>query len=201
MGCRRSASPGGSSPPFQTLRTFTYCFPTHTSRWPLAHRLTPVRSSGGASVCQACGSRSRRPDPPISPCSSPRPGGSRRPHGLPGHFPRRLQPAARTFRSRPCRQPIPPALHGPAPRPASSRRCRLRSASQSQTEAWHGVSSNRVGAGFGEKERGSITVGRCVDLVVLSRGVLAAPPEENLQTRVLMTPLVGKPVWRDPSFE
>jgi hypothetical protein len=56
-------------------------------------------------------------------------------------------------------------------------------------------------AGFGEKERGSISVGKRADLVVLSRDILAAPPEEILQTRVLLTLLEGKPVWRDPSFE
>jgi predicted amidohydrolase YtcJ len=56
-------------------------------------------------------------------------------------------------------------------------------------------------AGFGERERGSITVGKSADLVVLSRDILAAPPEEILKTRVLMTLLDGKPVWRDPSFE
>ena len=56
-------------------------------------------------------------------------------------------------------------------------------------------------AGFGETERGSIRVGKRADLVVLSRDLLAAPPEEILETRVLLTLLEGKPVWRDPSFE
>ena len=56
-------------------------------------------------------------------------------------------------------------------------------------------------AGFGERERGSIRVGKRADLVVLSRDILAGPPEEILQTRVLLTLLEGSPVWRDPSFE
>lgn len=56
-------------------------------------------------------------------------------------------------------------------------------------------------AGFGETERGSISVGKRADLVVLSRDILAAPPEEILRTRVLLTLLEGMPVWRDPSFE
>ncbi len=56
-------------------------------------------------------------------------------------------------------------------------------------------------AGFGERERGSIRVGKRADLVVLSRDVLSAPPEEILQTRVLLTLFEGRPVWRDPSFE
>ncbi len=56
-------------------------------------------------------------------------------------------------------------------------------------------------AGFGETERGSIGVGKRADLVVLSRDVLAGPPEEILRTRVLLTLFEGKPVWRDPSLE
>jgi predicted amidohydrolase YtcJ len=56
-------------------------------------------------------------------------------------------------------------------------------------------------AGFGEKERGSVAIGKRADLVVLSRDILVGPPEEILKTRVLMTLLDGKPVWRDPSFE
>ena len=56
-------------------------------------------------------------------------------------------------------------------------------------------------AGFGEKDRGSITVGKRADLVVLSRDILAAPPEEILKTTVLLTLFDGKPVWRDPSFQ
>jgi predicted amidohydrolase YtcJ len=56
-------------------------------------------------------------------------------------------------------------------------------------------------AGFGEKERGSISVGKRADLVVLSRDILAERPEEILRTKVLLTLLEGKAVWRDPSFE
>ncbi len=56
-------------------------------------------------------------------------------------------------------------------------------------------------AGFGEKERGSLSVGKRADLVVLSRDILAEPPEEILRTRALFTLLDGKPVWRDPSLE
>ena len=44
-------------------------------------------------------------------------------------------------------------------------------------------------------------MGKRADLVVLSRDILAAPPEEILQTRVLLTLFEGKPVWRDPSFD
>lgn len=55
-------------------------------------------------------------------------------------------------------------------------------------------------AGFAEKERGSISVGKRADLVVLSRDLLSGPPEGILQTRALLTLFGGKPVWRDPSF-
>lgn len=55
-------------------------------------------------------------------------------------------------------------------------------------------------AGFAEKERGSIAVGKRADLVVLSRDLLSGPPEEVLKTKALLTLLDGKVVWRDPSF-
>jgi predicted amidohydrolase YtcJ len=67
--------------------------------------------------------------------------------------------------------------------------------------ALHHYTIDAAWAGFGERERGSIRVGKRADLLVLSRDILAAPPEEILQTRVLLTLLEGKPVWRDPSFE
>lgn len=56
-------------------------------------------------------------------------------------------------------------------------------------------------AGFGEQERGSLSVGKRADLVVLSRDISAGPPEEILQAKALLTLLDGQPVWRDPSFE
>jgi hypothetical protein len=55
-------------------------------------------------------------------------------------------------------------------------------------------------AGFAEKERGSIAVGKRADLVVLSRDLLSAPPEEILETKALLTLFEGKAVWRDPAF-
>ena len=56
-------------------------------------------------------------------------------------------------------------------------------------------------AGFAERERGSIAAGKRADIVVLSRDILAAPPEAILQTRVLLTLVGGQTVWRDPSFD
>lgn len=55
-------------------------------------------------------------------------------------------------------------------------------------------------AGFAEKERGSIAVGKRADLVVLSRDLLSGPPEEILKTRALLTLFGGKAAWRDPAF-
>ena len=55
-------------------------------------------------------------------------------------------------------------------------------------------------AGFAEKERGSIAVGKRADLVVLSRDVLSGPPEEILKARALLTLFGGKTVWRDPGL-
>ena len=55
-------------------------------------------------------------------------------------------------------------------------------------------------AGFSEKERGSIAVGKRADLVVLSRDVLSGPPEEILGTKVLLTLFGGTTAWQDPEL-
>jgi len=55
-------------------------------------------------------------------------------------------------------------------------------------------------AGFAERERGSIAVGKRADLVVLSRDVLSGPPEEILRTKVLLTLFGGRIAWRDPEL-
>jgi predicted amidohydrolase YtcJ len=55
-------------------------------------------------------------------------------------------------------------------------------------------------AGFAEKERGSIAVGKRADLVVLSRDVLSGPPEEILKTKALLTLFGGRIAWRDPEL-
>ena len=55
-------------------------------------------------------------------------------------------------------------------------------------------------AGFAEKERGSIAVGKRADLVVLSRDVLSGPPEEILGTKVLLTLFGGTTAWQDPEL-
>jgi predicted amidohydrolase YtcJ len=53
-------------------------------------------------------------------------------------------------------------------------------------------------AAFMEKESGSLTVGKYADFVVLDQDIMTAAPEEILRTRVLLTVLDGKAVYRSP---
>lgn len=53
-------------------------------------------------------------------------------------------------------------------------------------------------AAFMEKESGSLTVGKYADFVVLDRDIMTIAPEEVLGTRVLLTVLDGKTVYRAP---
>jgi predicted amidohydrolase YtcJ len=55
-------------------------------------------------------------------------------------------------------------------------------------------------AAFAEAERGSLEPGKRADLVVLSDDILKGPPETLLKTKVLLTLVDGKPVYRDPVF-
>jgi predicted amidohydrolase YtcJ len=52
-------------------------------------------------------------------------------------------------------------------------------------------------ASFEQGEKGSLTVGRRADLVVLSEDILDAPPEALLRAKVLLTMVEGKVVHRD----
>jgi predicted amidohydrolase YtcJ len=51
-------------------------------------------------------------------------------------------------------------------------------------------------AAFMENESGSLTIGKYADFVVLDRDIMTVAPEEVLGTRVLMTVLGGKTVYR-----
>jgi len=51
-------------------------------------------------------------------------------------------------------------------------------------------------AAFMENESGSLTIGKYADFVVLDRDIMTIAPEEVLGTRVLMTVLGGKAVYR-----
>jgi predicted amidohydrolase YtcJ len=55
-------------------------------------------------------------------------------------------------------------------------------------------------ASFEEAEKGSLDVGKRADLVVLSDDIFKGPPETLLKTKILLTLVDGKPVYRDPSF-
>jgi predicted amidohydrolase YtcJ len=51
-------------------------------------------------------------------------------------------------------------------------------------------------AAFMENESGSLTIGKYADFVVLDRDIMTVAPEEVLRTRVLMTVLGGRAVYR-----
>ena len=51
-------------------------------------------------------------------------------------------------------------------------------------------------ASFMEKESGTLTAGKFADFVVLDRDIMTVAPEEILRTRVLMTVLAGRTVYK-----
>ncbi len=55
-------------------------------------------------------------------------------------------------------------------------------------------------ASFDEKEKGTLTVGKLADLVVLSENILEPPVERLLDTKVLLTVLGGEDTYRAPQF-
>jgi len=55
-------------------------------------------------------------------------------------------------------------------------------------------------ASFAEREKGTITVGKYADFVVLSDDVLTVAPAQLFKTRVLLTVMGGRETWRDPQF-
>jgi predicted amidohydrolase YtcJ len=55
-------------------------------------------------------------------------------------------------------------------------------------------------ASFSEAETGSLEPGKRADVVVLSDDILKGPPETLLKTKVLLTLVDGKPMYRDPAF-
>jgi hypothetical protein len=56
-------------------------------------------------------------------------------------------------------------------------------------------------AEFAEQDKGTIAAGSYADFVVLSRDILAIPPAELLDTRVLLTVMGGRETWRAASTE
>lgn len=62
-------------------------------------------------------------------------------------------------------------------------------------EALHGYTLGAAYASVEEKDKGSISVGKLADLVVLSHDIFDIPPEEILNTRVVATIFDGKIVF------
>jgi hypothetical protein len=55
-------------------------------------------------------------------------------------------------------------------------------------------------ASFEESVKGSLSLGKFADFVVLSRDILAIPPRELLDTRVLLTVMGGRETYRAPEM-
>jgi len=55
-------------------------------------------------------------------------------------------------------------------------------------------------ASFEETRTGTISAGKFADFVVLSRDILDGPPQQLLDTKVLLTVLRGREAWRAPEF-
>jgi predicted amidohydrolase YtcJ len=55
-------------------------------------------------------------------------------------------------------------------------------------------------ASFEEARTGTIGVGKFADFVVLSRDILEGPPQQLLDTKVLLTVLRGRETWLAPGF-
>jgi predicted amidohydrolase YtcJ len=55
-------------------------------------------------------------------------------------------------------------------------------------------------ASFDETRTGTISAGKFADFVVLSRDILDGPPQQLLDTKVLLTVLRGRETWRAPGF-
>ena len=60
---------------------------------------------------------------------------------------------------------------------------------------------NGAYANFLEKDVGSLDVGKLADVIVLDRNLLAVPPDEIGDARVLLTLLEGREVYRDPELK
>jgi predicted amidohydrolase YtcJ len=70
----------------------------------------------------------------------------------------------------------------------------------SVAEAVHGFTLGAAYASGEEKDRGSISVGKLADLVVLSQDIFETPPREILDTRVVATVFDGKLVFGDDNL-
>lgn len=56
-------------------------------------------------------------------------------------------------------------------------------------------------ASFDELDKGTISVGKYADFVVLSRDILTEPPQQLLETTVLLTVMSGRETYRSPQLD
>jgi predicted amidohydrolase YtcJ len=66
-------------------------------------------------------------------------------------------------------------------------------------EALRAYTASAAYASFDEDRTGTLAVGRAADLVMLDRNILEIPPEEIRNTKVLLTIVGGRPVYRKPT--
>ena len=59
---------------------------------------------------------------------------------------------------------------------------------------------NGAYANFLENETGSIEIGKQADIVVLDQNLFEIPPAEIAKTKVVLTLVAGKEVFRDTGF-
>jgi hypothetical protein len=64
-----------------------------------------------------------------------------------------------------------------------------------------GYTINGAYVNFEENETGSIEAGKAADIIILDRNLFEVPLHEIHRTKVLLTLLEGKEVFRDPSFK
>ena len=55
-------------------------------------------------------------------------------------------------------------------------------------------------ASFNENDKGTISVGKFADFVVLSEDLLTMPPEKIMNAKVVLTVMGGRETWRAPEF-
>jgi predicted amidohydrolase YtcJ len=68
-------------------------------------------------------------------------------------------------------------------------------------EALHAYTSDAAYAAFEEKEKGTLEPGKLADFVILDRDITLIPPEQIRETRVMVTVVAGKVVYRRPRSE
>lgn len=64
-------------------------------------------------------------------------------------------------------------------------------------EALYSYTMGNAYSAFEEQNKGSVTPGKLADLVVLDKNIVAIPPQQIGQTRVVLTVLGGQVVWRE----